>query len=167
MSHYNAEYENYYRNLTGNKNLPHTSREIGRNSLNIDNRNRIARRIIQEFAGTLILFAIVILCKAVVTPQTAAVYNYGKKIVNDSYDFKVIETRFNEIKNDPSQLDIQLKIEEWFQGVTDQSFDLKSLKNKIREKFFIPVDSSITYNKENEIVLILAQLPEGYSDKNK
>ncbi|GAA0177346.1 hypothetical protein SH2C18_05980 [Clostridium sediminicola] len=162
MSHYNTEYDNYYRSLSGDKNMPYTSGRIGNGNYAGEKKNKIGRRIIQEFTGTLILFAIVILCKIFVTPQTAAVYNYGKEIVNNSYNFTLIEEKLKEIKNDPSKLDIQLNIERWIKGVKDNPLDLDKIKNKFREKFSIQFEDSITYNENNEIELSLTQILEVY-----
>ncbi|SHH94389.1 hypothetical protein [Clostridium grantii] len=159
MSHYNTEYENYYRNLTGTNTLEIKGKKTN-NKLHlgsgIGSNKSIGKRIIQEFAGTLILFLLVIASKSFSTPRTISTYNYCKTIVNESYDFKAIELKAQEIISDPSKINITSKIEIWLNNLKSKTLEIEPILNNIKEKFNLSSDSLITYieYKENLFLVI-------------
>jgi hypothetical protein len=161
MSHFNAEYENYYRNLSRSKSLDKKSKAVNDNSYlksGIISSRTIGNRIIQEFAGTLILFLIVISIRFVATPTTISTYSYCKRIVNESYDFKVVEMKAQEIINDPSKLNIRLNFETWIKNLEINTLNIESILNNIKEKFNISSDSVITYIEYKENLFLITKL---------
>lgn len=94
MGNYNSLYEDYY-NVAKKKNFI-KNRRGGPNTKTEHKTNFIVRRIMQDLIGILILFAVVLSCKAVVTDQTKAVYTYSKSVINTFYDYKPL---YGSIKN--------------------------------------------------------------------
>lgn len=85
MGSYNSEYENYYNNLRRRNASAYRSKASSDKKTGL---SFIERRIITELAGSLILFCILLCCKSIVTPATRAFYQYSKKMVSESYDYK-------------------------------------------------------------------------------
>ena len=86
MGNYNSLYEDYYNSTKRKK---HNSNMRGGQGVKPQPKSSfLVRRITQELTGVLILFAVVLSCKAVVNYQTKTVYTYSKSVVSTFYDYK-------------------------------------------------------------------------------
>lgn len=141
MGNYNSQYESYYSSLANRKknygsyNYSYNNRK----GFNLDG-NFLLKRLIRDLIGVFILFAIIIVCKLLVTPQTTAVYNYSKAMINKNYDYKNLITTVK-------QLDIKQteeKVTDWLENVKSKLTGSKSLKDKLKSDFIIPVEGTIT-----------------------
>lgn len=96
MSSFNSQYAEYYNKV---------KRERGRYKASKSNSkfdkkpksSLITRRIIRDLIGVLVLFAFVISCKLIVTPQTQAAYKYSKDILEKSYSYSSIDKEIKSI----------------------------------------------------------------------
>ncbi|WP_446898710.1 endopeptidase [Clostridium sp. LBM24168] len=97
MGYYNSQYEDYYNRLRGKAGYSPHYNKIGDQNIRPTKVNYITRRIIRDLTGVLILSVIVVGCRAISTPQTKAVYNYSKKIVNQTYDYTKLRQDLSQI----------------------------------------------------------------------
>ncbi|WP_461207243.1 M23 family metallopeptidase [Clostridium sp. DL1XJH146] len=144
MRSYNNEYEDYYRNLVrgnANGNIKQDKNHSG---------TKIGRRLIQEFAGTLVLAAIVLGCRAIDTPQTVAFYNYSKELVGKNFDY---EEFYSGVKRTDYGSVLTEKIEEILDVFNSNIFNEETIKERIDEKFKQPLDSEAELDKENDSLL--------------
>jgi murein DD-endopeptidase MepM/ murein hydrolase activator NlpD len=144
MGSYNSQYENYYRNL-GNKRKSYGGYSYGGASAFGSNKSRLdsnflMKRLMVDLIGVLAMFIIVMGCKLVVTPTTAAVYNYSKELVNKSYDYNKIVAAAKNFKISEAQQKIMDTIEK----VKINIGGGKSIKEKIKQDFSIPAGGTIT-----------------------
>jgi murein DD-endopeptidase MepM/ murein hydrolase activator NlpD len=154
MGSYNSQYESYYSKIVNNKknhsaygNNYNTYSSSGRRE---DGGNYIMRRLLRELIGVLCLFLLVIICKSIVTPQTTAVYNYSKQVVNKTYDYTKL---INNIES-TNYSDIQEDIENYIEAIKVKITGGKTIKDRIRDKFMPPYDGVVTSNfgnRTNEI----------------
>lgn len=105
----------------------------------------IAKRLRRELIGVLCLFLLVIFCKTIVTPQTTAVYNYSKQVVNKSYSYTEL---IDNIEN-TYYSDIQESVENYIEGIKVKITGGKTFKEKIKERFIPPYDGVVTSNFGN------------------
>lgn len=140
MGSYNSQYEEYYKTLK--------KRKEG-NGFNYLNRRSpssiseyIGRRIIRDLIGAAVLFFIVIVCKLIVTPQTQAVYNYSKKIVNESYDYKEIYAKLKSL--DIKNVNVEEEATDFIEKLKAKITGGKTLKEKIENQFQLPVQGKIS-----------------------
>lgn len=138
MGSYNSQYEEYYRNLR--------KRKEG-NGFNYLNRKSssptsgyIGRRIIRDLIGAAVLFFIVIACKVIVTPQTQAVYNYSKKIVDENYDYKQAYTKIKSL----NLQGIEEEATDFIEKIKAKVTGGKTIKERIENQFQVPVEGKIS-----------------------
>ncbi|ADK13801.1 MULTISPECIES: hypothetical protein [Clostridium] len=118
MGNYDSEYQNYYNSLKGRANYsPYHDRMRNSGSFFFQKDNYLVKRIIRDLIGVLVLFAFVIVCKIVQTPQTKSVYSYSKEVVNENYDYSKIETQLkniniNDIKNGAENVMNRIRVNE-------------------------------------------------------
>ena len=155
MGNYNSEYESYYNTLVSNKRgKNHSSpkktlrsrRGIGLGTSFISNlfsKERIFRRVIQELAGGLLLFIVLIFCKSNVMDQSKTVYTYSKQVVHQNVNFKQVNTGLSNVK--------KLKLEDFKTKASDYIEEIKtnltgglSVKEKIKANYSIPTKGKIT-----------------------
>lgn len=86
MGNYNSLYEDYY-NSTKRRKF-NTSSRGGQGVKPQHKTSFVVRRVMQELIGVLVLFTVVLSCKAVVTYQTQTAYTYSKSLVSTFYDYK-------------------------------------------------------------------------------
>lgn len=86
MSSFNSQYEEYYSRVNRGRRDKRERKEKKPRAY------RIGARLIRDLFGVLVLFLIVISCRAIETPETQAVYKYSKAVLNKTYNY-------NEIKN--------------------------------------------------------------------
>ena len=138
MGSYNSQYEEYYRNLKKRKDR-NESNYFSKRSYS-PAAGYIGKRIIRDLIGAAVLFFMVIVCKLVVTPQTQAVYNYSKKVVNESYDYKQIYTKIKSFNIKTIEEEATDFIEKAKAKITGG----KTIKEKIENQFQLPVEGKIT-----------------------
>lgn len=118
LGNYDSEYQNYYNSLKGRANYsPHHDRIRSSGGFFFQKSNYLVKRIIRDLIGVLVLFAFVIVCKIVQTPQTKSVYSYSKEVVNENYDYSKIETQLkniniNDIKNGAENVMNRIRVNE-------------------------------------------------------
>jgi len=106
----------------------------------------IARRLMQELCGVLVMLVFVIVCKFVVTPQTVAAYNYSKTIINSNYDYKNIVNKAKSINTNES---FQDKAVDFIDNLKSRFTGGKTIKEKIKENFSLPANGDII-SKQND-----------------
>jgi murein DD-endopeptidase MepM/ murein hydrolase activator NlpD len=137
MGNYNNQYEDYYKSLRKNFNTGYTSSQRKRsNGIG----EYLLKRLPRDLIGALSLIFVIMLCKLVVTPQTQTVYNYSKSVVNKSYDYKSV---FVQVKN-LNVVKVEDKVTDWMETLKSKVSGEKTLKDKIKEEFIIPVQGQIT-----------------------
>ncbi len=141
MRSYNNEYEDYYRNLVRGSTNGNIKQQKNSNG------NRIGRRLIQEFAGTLILAIIVLSSKFIQTPRTIAFYNYSKELLGKNFDY---EELYSDVKGSSYGSAVTEKIEEILDVFNSNVFNEDTIKQKIDENFNQPLDSESKLDKEND-----------------
>ncbi|OPJ63762.1 hypothetical protein [Clostridium oryzae] len=90
MGSYDSQYESYYANIQKNR--------AGGTYKNLNRKSKYINRFIQEIVGVFLLSFIIMFCKLVKTPQTVVAYNYMKKTVNYSINYKQAWTEISSIK---------------------------------------------------------------------
>lgn len=155
MGNYNSQYESYYSKFTGNKrnNNPY-SNYLYRNNASSSNKvsgNYFTRRLLRELIGVFCLLFLVLVCKVIVTPQTQAVYNYSKNIVDNNYDYTyLIETvksiNISDMKN------INEKVQDSIEALKVKITGGQTIKDQVKENFIYPIDGEITsaYGERND-----------------
>lgn len=97
MGYYNSQYEDYYNQLKkGVKYSPRYNKISNQNNKKTKI-NIITTRFIRDLTGALILSIVIGVCKIVQTPQTKIVYNYSKKVVNETYDYNNLQRNLKSI----------------------------------------------------------------------
>lgn len=187
MGAYNVQYEGYYKNLgrkiknkfkqkkNHNNNFQN---ETGYKSLIDKNRNKYrgkrnsisilpnfgisnpVKTIIIQLSGTLVLFVLVLICKTVKLPQMTYAYEYGKKIVNENYDY---EKTLSYLKNydygkalknfDISKINLSLGT--YLDKIKIKLEELTSAKEVLEKNFMVPCSGEILkeFNKEEDLCL--------------
>ena len=79
--------------------------------------NYLVKRIIRDLIGVLVLFAFVMICKIIQTPQTKSIYSYSKEVVDENYDYSKIEAQLkniniNDIKNGTENVMNRIRVNE-------------------------------------------------------
>lgn len=97
MGHYNLQYEEYYNGLSGKAKYSPRYDRNRKHDNKLNKINYITRRVIRDLTGVLVLSIVVLGCRIVSTPQTKAVYNYSKKIVNQTYDYTEFKQNLTKI----------------------------------------------------------------------
>ncbi|WP_125152600.1 peptidoglycan DD-metalloendopeptidase family protein [Clostridium rectalis] len=142
MGSYNSQYEDYYRNLRRKRERS----SYNMNSLNkkksSNNSNYLVKRIIRDLSGAVVLFFIVIICRLIVTPQTQAVYNYSKKIVEKSYDYNAIYAKVKTLNISK----FQDKATDFIENIKAKVTGGRTIKEKVKAEFTMPVKGNITSN---------------------
>lgn len=142
---YSSQYENYYNSLSNKSNGKRNLRYRG-NYTNFRAKKLISIIKIQ-LIGTFILFALVIVCKVYVTPQTQYAYSFGKTIVSENLDFKGIINNVSSIningiinyfKNNNVN-DFQNNAVNFIDQVRAKISGGKTIKDEINEKFQAPI----------------------------
>lgn len=137
MGNYNNQYEDYYKSLRKNFNTGYMSSQRSRPS---GIGEYLFKRIPRDLIGALSLIFVIMLCKLVVTPKTQAVYNYSKSLVNESYDYKSVFVQVKSLNVEK----VEDKVTDWMEMVKSKISGQKTLKDKIKENFTLPVQGQIT-----------------------
>lgn len=150
MGNYNSLYEDYYNSTNRKKFNASKSRSV-QGSKTQHKTSFAVRRIMQELIGVLILFAVVLSCKAVVNYQTKAAYTYSKSVVNTFYDYKPLYVsirtlQISTIKGDILNYYNQVKTK--LQGAT-------TFKTKVTSEFIVPLKGTITSHFGNRVDPVL------------
>lgn len=138
MGNYNSEYEDYYNSMRRKFNRGFSGRQ-SKGKVKIEG-NFLVRRIVRDLTGVFVLSALVLLCKAFVTPNTTAAYSYSKKVVNEYYDYKPLFEKAKDIKIN----DIQQEITKYLDNIKEKLTGEKTVTNKIKQDFIMPVQGTIT-----------------------
>lgn len=150
MGSYNSQYESYYNSI-----LNSTKRKISSRGLV---RSYFIRSIKVQLIGTMVLFAIVMICKLYITPETKALYSIGKLTVDENYDYKALITKFQKVnlntisdyvKKDKYE-DIESKLINIIDTERAKFTGSKTIREEIDE-FSAPV-SSTSSSKEKELI---------------
>jgi hypothetical protein len=148
---YNSQYESYYSKFSGNRKnynayasnaYVNNRRDAGK--INLD---YFMKRLLRELIGVFIMLIIVLLCKAVVTPQTTSVYSYCKVMVNKNYDYTYLLTNINKI-NLYNIKDYEEKVKEYIDELKAKVSNGDMEKESVKNNFISP--STI----KGEVVLV-------------
>jgi murein DD-endopeptidase MepM/ murein hydrolase activator NlpD len=145
MGNYNSQYESYYSSIVNKRANSGYSRGSGEKK---PKGNWIVRRLMQELCGVLVMLIFVIFCKFVVTPQTAAAYNYSKTIINSNYDYKNI---ISKAKNIDTSKNFQDRAVEFIDNLKSRFTGGQTIKEKIKEKFSLPANGNIINQEDDGI----------------
>ncbi len=147
LGSYNSQYESYYEKMfQKRRNADPYKSYFTKDSFdtnkekNIYGSNYFMNRILRDLIGVAVLFLMVLFCKYVHTPQTAAVYNYSKGIVSKNYDYKYI---YNKIKSTDIE-EIKKSTEKKFESIKIKLTKAKKLEDIIKDNFIPPVKGEIT-----------------------
>ena len=156
MGSYNNSYESYYSNLKSGKGssssrIPSASNNKNKKGVN----SFIARRIVQELAGVLILFIFVLIISSVENPEAEKIYGKSKEILNKNYDFS---TLWNGVKGMKVE-SLTSSAEEYIDKLIAKALGRETIKEKVGNTFTIPVSGEV-YKSFGEVV-------EGFSQKTK
>lgn len=133
MGNYNSLYEDYY-NAQSRRKFS-TSKSRGVQGSKVQHKTSfVVRRIMQELIGVLILFAVVLSCKAVVNYQTKAAYTYSKSVVNTFYDYKPL---FVDIKTLQIST-IKGNILNYYNQVKTKLQSTTTFKTKVTSELIVP-----------------------------
>lgn len=151
MGQYNSEYEDYYNSLkkkSKGRYSPNYNNGTIFNNFGKTKGNYLVRRITRDLIGVLILFIFVIGCKITITPQTQAVYNYSKSILEQDYDYKSIKEKSESV----NFTKLQDKITNIIEQVRTRITGKETVKNKIKNNFILPLEgvetSSFGYRED-------------------
>lgn len=140
MGNYNSQYENYYSSLINKRRKnDYYSYSSSDGPIFKFDKEYILKRFTRELIGVFVLFVFVISCKIIVTPQTKMAYSYSKKILNENYDLNKAITAVKglELKN------IEEKTTNWMENIKSKLTGGKTIKEKIKEDFMIPVEGAV------------------------
>ena len=137
MGIYNNSYESYYSNLKnskGNKSrLPLTSK--GKKGIS----SFIARRIVQELTGVLILFIFVLIISSLNNPEADKIYNQCKAMIRKSYDFSAVWKGIKGIEISTLTEDA----EEYIDKLIAEVLGMETTKERISSNFIVPVSGEV------------------------
>lgn len=152
MGNYNSQYESYYQSIVNRKDSNRSSnyhkkdsRKKINNSSITKNSNYITRKIIQDLCGVFVMILIVIICKVVSVPQTDKFYTYSKEVISTNFDYKVV---VDKLKDSHEKGNIQDEIIELIDNLKSKIMGGETIKNKIREKFILPVNGNMLEKSE-------------------
>jgi len=137
MGNYNNQYEDYYKSLRKSFNTGYTSSQR-KSSSGVG--EYLLKRLPRDLIGALSIIFVIMFCKLVVTPQTQAVYNYSKNLVNENYDYK---SAFAQVKS-LNVVTIEDKVTNLMETLKSKISGEKTLKDKVKENFTLPVQGQIT-----------------------
>lgn len=140
MGNYNSQYENYYRNLKGTSQARYNSNYGQSHSVKKDKGSFLGRRIMQELAGGVILFAVAMSCKFVVTPSTKAVRDYCKSVVSSNYDYKGMVTSVKTMNIS----DIGEKLKGYLEKIKENLPMEKKINEEFKGEAIVPVNGVVT-----------------------
>lgn len=143
MGSYNSQYEDYYTSLKKRSRAtysPYYKKTFSFSKGESYKDGYWVKRIMRDFIGVFLLFVFVIVCKLIVTPKTAQVYNYSKELVNKNYDYKSIIDRGKSLNFNKLQDDMINIIETIRSKVTGKD----TVKDKIRKEFILPIRGNET-----------------------
>lgn len=143
MGNYNSQYEDYYSSFRKKSKIRYSPYNINGNFLNRGEKKKegfLVKRITRDLAGTLVLFIIVTGCRLVVTPQTQSIYNFSKRVVDESYDYKVIGQKFNEL----NFITVQEKLMNTIDQIRSRITGKETILNKIKNNFTLPLEGTET-----------------------
>lgn len=160
MGSYNSQYESYYSTLVNRrKNTGGYNYNRHKNqSFALDGRF-FMKRLVVDLVGIFVLFIFVISCKLVATPQTAAAYKYSKEIINKNYDYN---SALSSIKKYNIKA-IEDKTMDWMENIKSKLTGTKTLKDKLKANYMIPVEGTITsgFGERNDPITNEKKLHEG------
>jgi murein DD-endopeptidase MepM/ murein hydrolase activator NlpD len=142
MGNYNSQYESYYSSMV-NRRKNYNYGLNKKNNFKLDG-NFFMRRLQRDLIGIFILFAFVLFCKMISTPQTVYAYNYSRSYLSKSFDY---ESAINNLKN----LDIkglESKVYDWIDRAKTKVTGGKTLKEKLKTDFRIPVENATNITKD-------------------
>lgn len=145
MGNYNSQYESYYSNMV-NKRKNYNFGNNNKDNFKLDGKYFI-RRLQRDLIGIFILLIFVLFCKIISTPQTTYVFNYSKSILNTNFDYL---STVNNIKS----LDfksLESKVSDWIDGAKTKIIGGKTLKEKLKTDFRIPVENAIDITKDKDL----------------
>lgn len=139
MGNYNSQYESYYSSMVNRRRNPVNSGYRRYNpGFKLDG-NFLIKRIVRDLIGVFILFFFITICKLVSIPQTAAAYNFSKQMVDSNYDYKAA---FIAIKSFDAQ-SVEDKVTNWIDTAKSKILGGKTLKEKLKTDFIVPVEGTI------------------------
>jgi hypothetical protein len=143
---YNTQYESYYSKFTGNKRgyNPYAGNIRGNNRVGKSklNGSYFAKRFLRELIGVFFMLMLVLMCKAIVTPQTMAAYQYSKNIVNTNYDYTYLVDKIKSI-NITSINDLQGKLQDFIETLKIRISGGETIKDKVKNNFILPVNGEV------------------------
>ena len=151
MGSYNSQYENYYNSISSRANMGRRPK-LGKSKKNYFDKVKIIRLVKIQLIGTLVLFSTVFVCKVFVTPQTKAIYSFGKSTVNKNYDIKSIINYASSINlSDTEQYiknvnfkDIENNVVNFIDTQRAKFTGTKTIKEQINQEFAAPVSKKIS-----------------------
>ncbi|MDP4087646.1 MAG: M23 family metallopeptidase [Bacillota bacterium] len=140
MGSYNSQYQSYYASIQkAGRGRQHTGRLSGGNKTRTLNKNLLMRRVLQELIGVFSLFLIVLICKAINTPQTLGFYNYCKNTVKYSFDYKALYYNVKDLDIDKLSSEVEDYIDKLKSGITGG----KTIKETVSGEFNLPASGKI------------------------
>lgn len=130
MGNYNPQYRDYYNSILNKKDV--YSRDI--KTSKTKKSDFIAKRIIRDLAGVLVLFVIVIFCKIIITPTTQKVYDYSKKIVNENFDYKKALTSIESFNFS----EFKVKSQDYIEKAMNKIKNKESVKEVVKNDYELP-----------------------------
>jgi murein DD-endopeptidase MepM/ murein hydrolase activator NlpD len=160
VGNYNSQYESYYSKFSGNRRgynpyaaNYHSNSRSGTRKLD---GNYLIKRLLRELIGVFIMFMSVFVCKTIVTPQTTAVYNYSKSIVNTNYDYTYLLSKIKSI-NISNIDDLQQRIQESIETLKVRVSGGQTIKEKTKSNFIAPVSGEVILDDGKNGIEIAAQ----------
>jgi murein DD-endopeptidase MepM/ murein hydrolase activator NlpD len=146
---YNSQYESYYSKFGANKRSynPYSGYSYGNNRTQKEklNLNYFVKRFLRELIGVFCLLILILICKAVVTPQTTAVYKYSKNVVNSNYDYTYIISTIKSF-NISNVDDMQKKLQDIIETLKVNIGGGVKINEKVKSNYIPPVKGEIVLN---------------------
>lgn len=145
MGNYNSQYESYYSNMV-NRRKSYNYGINNKDKFKVKG-NFFIKRLQRELIGIFILFISILFCKIISTPQTVYAYNYSKDILNKNFDYS---SAINNIKNIDLK-NLESKVSDWIDGAKTKIFGGKTIKEKLKTDFRVPVENAMNITKDKDI----------------
>lgn len=145
MGNYNAQYESYYGNMI-NRRRNYNYGSGKQESFKLD-KDFFIRRMFRDLIGVCALSIFILSIKIVSTPQTVLAYNYSKSIVNENFDYK---SALSSIRGLDAK-GLENKITDWIDNTKSKITGGKTLKEKLKSDFIIPVAGNVNTSSSKTI----------------
>jgi len=155
MGSFNTSYESYYTNLKSHKEGVNRLPLISKDKNKKGKSSVIARRIVQELTGVLILFIFVLTISSLKIPEADRIYRQSKELVSKNYDFSALWKGIKGM-NVNALMD---NAEEYIDKLISKALGRETTKERISNNFIAPASGEI-YKSYGDVI-------EGFSEKTK